>query len=53
MAKGGNGSLERERLLERWARYVVAAAHSGSLGGKMQVERVYTIAGPRAGAIEL
>ena len=51
----GNGSsVERERLLERWARYVVAAAQSGNLTGKVcQIERVYTIAGPRAGAIEL
>ena len=44
----------RDSLLATWARYIADAAHSGALTGKpCPISRVETIAGPRAGAIEM
>jgi len=47
--------MNREQLLGQWRGYIVKAAHRGKLtGGKpCQIRRVYPVAGPRAGALEL
>jgi len=44
----------RAEILNDWARRLVNAAHQGQLTGKaIQIRRVETVAGPRAGAVEL
>lgn len=44
----------RKRYLNEWAGFVTRAAHGGHLGNKpIQIDRIQTIAGPRAGALEL
>lgn len=44
----------REQLLTDWATYLVEAAHSGALMGKpCPIARIETVAGPRAGALEI
>lgn len=44
----------RAELLEVWARYLAGAARSGALTGRRcAISRVETIAGPRAGALEM
>lgn len=46
--------MNRDTLLANWARYLADAAHSGALTGRpCPISRVETIAGPRAGAIEM
>lgn len=44
----------RDELLHSWATYLTDAAHSGALTGRpCPIMRVETIAGPRAGALEV
>lgn len=46
--------MNRNDLLTNWARYVAAAARSGALTGQpCPISRIETIAGPRAGALEI
>jgi len=46
--------MNRDNLLASWAQYLVGAAHSGALTGRpCPISRVETIAGPRAGALEM
>ncbi len=52
--KEGGGKVNRDDLLASWAQYLVAAAHPGQLTGRpCPISRVETIAGPRAGALEM
>lgn len=46
--------MDRNALLTRWARFISGAARSGALTGKpCPITRIETIAGPRAGALEI
>lgn len=46
--------MNRDNLLADWARYLVGAARQGQLTGRpCPISRVETIAGPRAGALEM
>lgn len=45
---------QRKTLLREWASYLISAAETGGLSGRpVAISRVQTIAGPRAGALEL
>ena len=46
----------KDRLLREWAQYIIQAAHAGHLdkrGQTLAIGRVITVAGPRAGALEI
>jgi hypothetical protein len=43
----------RQKLLGEWGQYIVGAARNGAFGRKCNISRIESIAGPRAGALEL
>jgi hypothetical protein len=49
--KGYSNMDGRDGLLQTWARSVADAAQRGALGKPIQISRLETIAGPRAGAV--